>query len=143
MLPQTNGSLGMIKLSFTWKLMTSITIYHVCSFFFEKIILPKFKTIFLLLFISDLLTGCDNPTLNLSVFCGFCFVFRTFCLIFKVVHMHESISYIMLYLFACYICYLYINCACNFIYLYDSKWYSVFTLVFVSSCYTIRVNTHL
>ena len=40
-------------------------------FFFEKIILPKFKTIFLLLFTSDLLTGCDNPKLNLSVFCGF------------------------------------------------------------------------
>ena len=62
---------------------------------------------------------------------------------FKVVQLLEFIGYVILYLFACYICYLFVNSACNFIYLNDWTWYSAFMFVFVPSCHTVRVNIHL
>ena len=37
------------------------------------------------------------------MFSVFCFVFKRFCLTFKVVHVHECISYVIL-LFACFPC---------------------------------------
>ena len=40
---------------------------------------------------------------------------KRFWLTFKVVHVHESISYVILYLFAYYICFLHLSSACNFI----------------------------
>ena len=58
----------------------------------------------------------------------FCFVFKRFCLTFKVVHVYESISYFTLYLFACCICCLHVYSACGFVSLHDC---TVFMFVFV------------
>lgn len=76
-----------------------------------------------------------------NVSCVFCFVLKRFCLTFKVVQVHECIGYVILYLFASYICYLIVNCACNFIYFHG--YICLFMFVFVSFCYIIKVNTHL
>ena len=51
-----------------------------------------------------------------NVFCVFCFVFKRFYLTFKVVHVHESISYVIWHLFGC-ICCLHVYCACVFVYM--------------------------
>ena len=48
-----------------------------------------------------------------------CFVFKRFCLTFKVVHVHDSISFVILYLLACCICCLHVYCACGFVCLHD------------------------
>ena len=58
----------------------------------------------------------------------FCFVFKRFCLTFKVVHVYESISYFILNLFACCICCLHVYSASGFVSLYDC---TVFMFVFV------------
>ena len=51
---------------------------------------------------------CITPVLVIkvtNVFCVFFLVvFKRFCLTFKVVHVHESISYVILHLCACSIC---------------------------------------
>ena len=61
----------------------------------------------------------------------FCFVFKRFCLKFKVAHLHESISYVILCLTVCSICYLHVYCACDFVCVDDCTQYSVFVFVFV------------
>ena len=69
---------------------------------------------------------CKTPFLVIkapNVFFVFCFVFKRFCLTFKVDHVHEFIIYVILYLFDCYICYFHVNCACYFIYLYDCTFF--------------------
>ena len=71
MIPQTDGSLAMIKLSLKLKVMTSITKHHMCSFMSEN------DLVFILFFISvifmqgrfvnsDMVVGCDDPTHNPS-----------------------------------------------------------------------------
>ena len=56
---------------------------------------------------------------------------------FKVVHVYESISYNILYLFACYICYLDVNCPSIYLYhLHDN----LYLCLYLSSCHIIRVN---
>ena len=61
----------------------------------------------------------------------FCIVFKRFCFTFKVVSVYEHISYVLLYLLACYIFYLHLNCASNFSYLYDCTGFSVFVCISV------------
>ena len=41
-----------------------------------------------------------------------CFVFKRFCLTFKVVHVHDSISFVILYLYLVFTCLLYLLFAC-------------------------------
>ena len=50
----------------------------------------------------------------------FCFVFKRLCLTSQVVHVHESISYAILYLFPCCICCLHVYCASGFVCWHDS-----------------------